>query len=107
MAAPFTFSPWHSGSASSAFAAGAFRRSYPLDQKRPYGGSHGLTLGTAMAISGAAVSPNMGYNSSPGLSILMALFNVRLGWWLGKPSTGREHYWYTGPGIALRPFVVE
>jgi hypothetical protein len=79
MAAPFTFSPLHSGSASSAFAAGAFRRSYPLDKQKPYGGSHGLTLGTAMAISGAAVSPNMGYNSSPGLSFLMALFNVRLG----------------------------
>jgi len=46
----------------------------------------GLTLGTAMAISGAAASPNMGYHSSPLVGLLMALFNVRLGWWLGNPS---------------------
>lgn len=45
-----------------------------------------LSLGTAMAISGAAASPNMGYHSSPGLTFLLALFNVRLGWWLGNPG---------------------
>ena len=41
--------------------------------------------GTAMAISGAAASPNMGYHSSPVVTFLLALFNVRLGWWLGNP----------------------
>ena len=46
----------------------------------------GLTLGTAIAISGAAASPNQGYHSSPLVGLLMALFNVRLGWWLGNPS---------------------
>ncbi|SEP29313.1 Patatin-like phospholipase [Rhodospirillales bacterium URHD0017] len=46
----------------------------------------GLTIGTAMAISGAAASPNQGYHSSPLVGLLMALFNVRLGWWLGNPS---------------------
>ena len=40
-----------------------------------------------MAISGAAVSPNMGYNSSPGVAFLMTLCNVRLGWWLPNPRT--------------------
>ena len=35
-----------------------------------------------MTISGAAVSPNMGYHSSPALSVLMTFFNVRLGAWL-------------------------
>jgi hypothetical protein len=45
----------------------------------------GLTLGTAIAISGAAASPNQGYHSSPLVGLLMALFNVRLGWWLGNP----------------------
>lgn len=45
-----------------------------------------ITLGTAMAISGAAVSPNMGYHSSAALGLLMTLFNVRLGWWLGNPA---------------------
>jgi hypothetical protein len=48
-----------------------------------------LTLGTAAAISGAAASPNMGYyTSSAAVSFLMALFNIRLGWWLG--NTGRR-----------------
>ncbi len=46
----------------------------------------GLTLGTAMAISGAAASPNQGYHSSPLVGLVMTLFNVRLGWWLGNPS---------------------
>ena len=59
-----------------------------------YGGKRGgVTLGTAMAISGAAVSPNQGYNSSPLVGFLLMLFNVRLGWWLGNPRHrffGRE-----------------
>jgi hypothetical protein len=108
MAAPFTFSPLHAGSASTAFEQGAaFRASYPLPDREPYGGPDGLTLGTAMAISGAAVSPNMGYNSSPGVSFLMTLFNVRLGWWLGNPRSGSTRYADTGPRIALRPFFME
>ena len=47
----------------------------------------GITLGTALAISGAAASPNMGYHSSPGAAFLMTLFNVRLGAWLPNPAT--------------------
>jgi len=49
----------------------------------------GLSLGTAMAISGAAASPNQGYHSSPLVGLVMTLFNVRLGWWLGNPSTDK------------------
>lgn len=41
-----------------------------------------LSLGTAIAISGAAVNPNMGYHSSPAVSFLLTLFDARLGWWL-------------------------
>ena len=48
--------------------------------------SDGITLGTAMAISGAAASPNQGYHSSPLIGLIMTLFNVRLGWWLGNPK---------------------
>lgn len=44
-----------------------------------------LTLGLAIATSGAAASPNMGYHSSPTLAFLMTVFNVRLGWWLRNP----------------------
>jgi hypothetical protein len=39
-----------------------------------------------MAISGAVVSPNMGYHSSPSIAFLLTLLNVRLGWWLGNPG---------------------
>ncbi len=50
------------------------------------GFKEGVTLGTAVAISGAAASPNMGSYSEPGLAFLMTLFDVRLGWWIGNPS---------------------
>jgi hypothetical protein len=53
---------------------------------RPTAGyEDGLSLGTAMAVSGAAVNPNMGHFSSPAVSFLMTIFNVRLGIWLGNP----------------------
>jgi hypothetical protein len=48
---------------------------------------NGITLGTAITLSGAAVSPNMGYNSSPATAFLMTLFNVRLGAWLANPAS--------------------
>jgi hypothetical protein len=70
----FTFSP---------ISAGSWRLGYLPTAM--YGGSRGVTLGTAMAISGAAFSPNMGYNSSPLVTLLMTFFNARLGWWLPNP----------------------
>jgi hypothetical protein len=66
----------------------------------------GITLGTAMAISGAAVSPNQGYHSSPLVSVLMMLANVRLGWWLGNPNneqTARRE----GPRFSFIPIIAE
>ena len=78
----------------------AFRRT------SEYGGKNGtLTLGTAMAISGAAVSPNMGYNSSPLITFLLSLFNVRLGWWLGNPKYDR--FADEGPRWAAAPLLFE
>ncbi len=59
----------------------------------------GISLGTAMAISGAAASPNEGYNSSPATAFLMTVFDVRLGWWLGNPAT--KKYCRSAPRIAL------
>ncbi len=106
MAAPFTFSPLHCGSGSAAFSDGAYRTTYATaKQPKPYGGM--LTLGTAMAVSGAAVSPSMGYNSSPGVAFLMALFNVRLGWWLANPRGDNPYYSKVKPTNALRPFFME
>src|ERR1022692_860751 len=45
----------------------------------------GINMATAVAISGAAASPNMGYHTDPATAFLMTMFNVRLGWWLFNP----------------------
>ena len=73
-----------------------------------YGGPRGMTLGTAVGISGAAASPNMGYNSSPALAFLLTFFNVRLGWWLGNPGpAGDNTYYLRNPRASLRPLLAE
>ncbi len=75
---------------------------------RCYGDPNGgISLGTAMAISGAAVSPNQGYHSSPVVGLLLMLFNVRLGWWLGNPRNGPTVYRRDGPGLSIRPIIAE
>ncbi|MGC3997972.1 MAG: hypothetical protein QM767_10960 [Anaeromyxobacter sp.] len=51
----------------------------------------GISLGSAMAISGAAANPNMGYVSSPALTFLLALLNARLGVWLANPNERGDH----------------
>jgi hypothetical protein len=67
-----------------------------------------ITLGTAMAISGAAASPNMGYHSAPTVTFLLAFFNVRLGWWMGNPGpAGRNTFDLSCPRIAVRPLLAE
>ena len=43
------------------------------------GFADGVALGQAVAISGAAASPNMGDNTSPLVAFLLTMFNVRLG----------------------------
>lgn len=50
----------------------------------------GPLLGGLLTISGAAVSPNWGYHSSPLIAFLMTLFNVRLGAWLPNPAVARR-----------------
>jgi hypothetical protein len=106
-AEPFTFSP---------LCAGSWRVGYIAAGS--YGGSRGVTLGTAMAISGAAFNPNMGYNSSPLVTLLMTFFNARLGWWLPNPiwpllsnmkdgeATDKFRH-RNGPMFALMPLVNE
>lgn len=49
-----------------------------------------LDLGTAMAISGAAASTNMGSKTLKKMRFLMTLFNVRLGYWMRRPGLGHE-----------------
>ena len=75
---------------------------------RIYGGRDGISLGTAITISGAAASPNMGYHSSPAITFLMTLFNARLGWWLGNPGpAGKETFPLASPGDPVRPIIDE
>ncbi len=45
----------------------------------------GMTLATAVACSGAAVNPEMGWRSSKALALLMSLLNLRLGYWARNP----------------------
>ena len=54
-----------------------------------------LDLATAMAISGAAASSNMGASSIRPLTPTLALLNVRLGYWLKNPlfySPSKDRY---------------
>jgi len=68
----------------------------------------GLTLGSAIAVSGAAANPNMGYASSPLLSVVMMLFNARLGAWAPNPGeAGRDCWTKSGPTFSVRPFIDE
>jgi len=93
----FTASPLHSGSSQLGYR-----------DSRTYGDGNGISLGTAVAISGAAASPNMGYHSSPPLALLLTLFNVRLGWWLGNPgSAGEKTYTRSSPPFAIKPLLFE
>ena len=90
----FTVSPLHAGNYCLGYRDVA---EYGLHRN----GKNALSLGTAMAISGAAASPNMGYHSSPIVTFLLALFNVRLGWWLGNPGdAGNKSYKTPGPRFA-------
>lgn len=78
---------WQQRKASSFTASALFCGNKDLGYRasNSYGGRKGMSLGTAVATSGAAASPNMGYNSSPVTTFIMTLFNARLGIWQGNP----------------------
>ncbi len=86
------------------YRAGSCRLGYqPADT---YKG--GTTLGGAITVSGAAANPNMGYSSSPLLSVIMMLFNARLGAWLPNPGDAGKKCWTkAGPTFSVRPFIDE
>ncbi|HEX4311966.1 MAG TPA: patatin-like phospholipase family protein [Acidobacteriaceae bacterium] len=72
------------------------------DGKRNAKFADGVQLGQAVAISGAAVSSNMGYNTSSLVAFLLTMFNVRLGWWF--PNPGRSNWKSRGLNSSL-PFL--
>ena len=119
-ASGFVFTPAFCGyeMPSMPMAGGAQSRQHaPRGCFRPtalYGAKHnrvndedeGTKLGMAIAVSGAAVSPSMGYHTSPPLSFLMTIFNVRLGRWCGNPRRPR-HWKNSGPRIGLFCLISE
>lgn len=104
-ALPFSFSPLHCGAHSAGMELG-FRPSAAYGYDR--GNQSGVTLGTAMAISGAAVSPSMGAFSSGVTAMVLALLNIRLGSWLGNPGSAGARTWRRpGPLFALNAWLSE
>lgn len=56
-------------------------RSQSMEQVFPQ-----MDLATAMAISAAAASPNMGRATNPALVAIMTLLNIRMGFWIPNPG---------------------
>lgn len=97
MAESFTVSPLHCGSHNLGYR-----------DSRRYGHPEGISIGTAVTISGAAASPNMGYHSSPAVAALLTVFNVRLGAWLGNPGVaGVKSYTKHEPRPAVAALLKE
>jgi len=97
-AASFTFTPTFVGfeaKSSRGIDLGGYRKVAQygssetfISERRKTDANHnaaGISLGTAMAVSGAAASPNMGRFTSTSLSALMTVFNLRTGYWAGNP----------------------
>ena len=86
--ASFSLTPLRCGSDRPKVGYAPTGNSNPHSRRPGFAG--GVKLGQAIAISGAAVSPNMGYNTSPLVALLLTMFNVRLGWWFPNPG---KHAW--------------
>jgi hypothetical protein len=114
-AMPFSVTPLFCGNADlgyrpTRYYAGPQPPHAALAQNPPI--TTGISLGTAVAISGAAVSSNMGYHSSMSLSFLLTFFNVRLGVWLGNTkgtwdSETAPPYTQAGPRFAVPSLLRE
>jgi len=104
-AASFTFTPLYTGyePASRFFEAG-YRPSskYAVDDAT----RAGVQVGTAVAASGAAASPNQGFHTNPAVAFLLTVFDVRIGRWCG--DTGHSSAWKKeDPTFSLRYWIAE
>ena len=79
-AAPFFFSKLYVGSDRTGYC-----KSHDLGRVLPK-----INVGTAMAISAAAASPNMGTYTIAPMVMLMTLLNVRMGFWMPNPREFRR-----------------
>lgn len=89
--------------ATDCFLAGELKGEY---RDEPVG-QRGVRLGTAIAVSGAAVNPNMGFHSSPAVAFLLTVFNVRLGRWVGNPGKYDALWRKTSPDFGVRYLFLE
>jgi hypothetical protein len=104
--AAFTLTPLHCGSAYQSRDQQGGSTELGYVPTGLYGGTSGApTLGQAIAVSGAAASPNMGYHTSPVTAFLLTLFNVRLGWWF--PNPGRSAASSPSPHFNLTYLLAE
>jgi hypothetical protein len=99
-AQPFTFSPLHVGTHDLGYRPAA---EYGSDRGAE---GTGVSLGMALAISGAAASPEMGMYSTKARAFLLTLANARLGVWFGNPR--KDAAWRTSePPLGVGPLMRE
>ncbi len=91
--------PWTDGQPNSQVSYNGY---VPTDEYAYRNG--GIHLDSAVAISGAALNPNQGYNSNPALAFLMTFFNVRLGWWIS--NTRKMDTWPAVSGRSTPRFAL-
>lgn len=91
----FQFSPVYCGSASTGYV-----RTDALEDR-----CKEIDLATAMAISGAAASSNMGSNTISGFAPTLALLNIRLGYWLRNPKFLFDRSWSRRLLDWLKPYL--
>jgi predicted acylesterase/phospholipase RssA len=103
-AASFLIGPIHSGYDLGGTEPGRYQETAcylaPLDAPGKKKRAGWLSLGTALTISGAAASPNMGYHTAKSTAFLLTVFNVRLGWWM-QNTRSRATWARPGPGWGL------
>ncbi|MFN0299770.1 MAG: patatin-like phospholipase family protein [Burkholderiales bacterium] len=103
-AASFAFTPLHAGyEPASRQVAGGYRDTamYGRDAN-----GTSIQLGSVVAISGAAASPNQGFHTSPAVAFLLTVFNVRLGHWCGN-TTDASAWRSRDPLFSLRYWWAE
>ncbi|TPN85745.1 hypothetical protein FJ987_10650 [Mesorhizobium sp. CU2] len=90
----FIFSPLYTGSEATGYAD-------TLEIERV---DRHVNLATAMAISGAAASANMGASTIKPLTFSLAVLNIRLGYWLPNPRCLPLFGTWRGSGARIGPY---
>ncbi len=100
LAQSFSFTPFFVGNRDLGYRAAS---EYGSDGG---GKASGISLGMAMAVSGAAASPAMGMYSTKSRAFLLTLANARLGVWFGNPESATR--WQSSePASSVEPLTRE